>query len=416
MKPFNRSVALRIAGVSFLLASVASPLAWMVSREHAEEGLVAFAMEESHRVVLHQGGLQPTVAGARERAETAARTLAGGLFEIAEIYGPEGTKLAEAMTPEGAALERELPSHAAPGYQASFYESRKLPGDRWVLRIFVPLQEGGGAVKGYFEGVRLVPPWQRAQIRWDAGTGALMVGLASLICGGALYPVVIRLAAQNEQRAREVLESHLSMMESLGRAIAKRDSDTGAHNYRVAWLSARLAEAAGLRGDEMQALISGSFLHDAGKIGIPDAILLKPGRLTPEEMDIMRTHVGMGEEIVAGADWLEGARQVVAGHHEKWDGSGYPQGLAGAAIPLVARIFAIADVFDALCSERPYKAAMAFDEAMRVLGEGAGSHFDPDLLRLFAAIARPLHATAMGASEAEARALMASVVARHFGV
>lgn len=93
-------------------------------------------------------------------------------------------------------------------------------------------------------------------------------------------------------------------------------------------------------------------MHDVGKIGIPDTILLKPGRLSEDEMALMRTHVGMGEDIVTGAGWLEGGRAVVAGHHEKWDGSGYPRGLAGEDIALVARIFAIADVFDALCSWR----------------------------------------------------------------
>jgi response regulator RpfG family c-di-GMP phosphodiesterase len=127
-----------------------------------------------------------------------------------------------------------------------------------------------------------------------------MVSLASLLCGAALYPVVVHLSADNERKAREVLDSHISMMEALGRAIAKRDSDTGAHNYRVAWIAARIGELMGLSGNTMQALIAGSFLHDVGKIGIPDAILLKPGRLDASEMDIMRTHVAQGEEIVTG--------------------------------------------------------------------------------------------------------------------
>lgn len=117
--------------------------------------------------------------------------------------------------------------------------------------------------------------------------------------------------------AREVLDSHLAMKEALGRAIAKRDSDTGGHNYRVAWIAARIGEGMKPGGDEMQALIAGSFLHDVGKIGIPDAILLKPGRLDDGEMAVMRSHVALGEEIVAGIGWLEGAGEVVAGHHEK---------------------------------------------------------------------------------------------------
>jgi putative nucleotidyltransferase with HDIG domain len=229
----------------------------------------------------------------------------------------------------------------------------------WVLRVFIPLREQteavGGPITGYFEGVRVVPKWQQEQIFANALTVALMTCLASLLCGAAIYPVVVHLSTDNERKAREVLDSHISMMESLGRAIAKRDSDTGEHNYRVAWVSARIAEEMGLTGHDMQALIAGSFLHDVGKIGIPDAILLKPGKLDEEEFVIMRTHVALGEEIVTGMGWLDDANAVVAAHHEKRDGSGYPRQLKGDAIPLAACIFAVADVFDALSSKRPYK-------------------------------------------------------------
>ena len=136
---------------------------------------------------------------------------------------------------------------------------------------------------GYFEGVRLVPEWQSAQIQTDALVAALMAMLASLACGAVIYPVVLHLAKENERKTRLVLESHVAMMEALGRAIAKRDSDTGAHNYRVAWMAATLGEAVGLSGVDMQSLIAGSFLHDVGKIGIPDAILLKlAGRTMPK--------------------------------------------------------------------------------------------------------------------------------------
>jgi putative nucleotidyltransferase with HDIG domain len=208
-------------------------------------------------------------------------------------------------------------------------------------------------VTGYLEGVRVVADWQRAQIEQIAWGSALLAGVAALLCGALIYPIVVRLSAENTSRTLEVLDSHIAMMEALGRAIAKRDSDTGAHNYRVAWIAARIAEEMGVEGSAMQSLIAGSFLHDVGKIGIPDAILLKPGRLDETEMAIMRTHVTLGEEIVRGMGWLDGAHEVVAAHHEKWDGSGYPRGLRAEAIPLAARICAVADVFDALCSKRP---------------------------------------------------------------
>jgi HD-GYP domain-containing protein (c-di-GMP phosphodiesterase class II) len=414
MNAFNRRVALRIGAVSLLLAMVAAPLAWMVAREQAEESVVSFAMEESRRVLLQQQAFHLDGPDAPLHAQQAADTLAGGLFEIAEIYQADGTRLSESLTQAGKQIEKDIPHHGKPDYQKPFYESQQLAQNRWVMRVFVPLLEGG-KLSGYFEGVRLIPDWQLQQIFNSAMSAALMVVLASLACGGVLYPIVIRLGAENERKTQEVLESHISMMEALGRAIAKRDSDTGAHNYRVAWISAMLGEAVGLVGSKMQELIAGSFLHDAGKIGIPDAILLKPGKLTPDEMDIMRTHVAMGEEIVTGAGWLEGGKEVVASHHEKWDGSGYPRGLAGTQIPLVARIFAIADVFDALCSKRPYKEPFPMDKAMEIVQRDAGSHFDPQLVQAFTRLSTQVHAATANASEEETRALMEAMVRKHFG-
>jgi HD-GYP domain-containing protein (c-di-GMP phosphodiesterase class II) len=413
MHPFHRRVAVRIASVSLLLAAVAGPLAWMVAREQAEEGIVSSAMEESRRVLHQQNALPADRPDTPVQAQQAAAALVGGLFEIAEIYQADGTRLAESMTPLGQSIEKDIPHHSRPDYQNSFYENQPLSQDRWALRVFIPLREGQ-RITGYFEGVRLIPPWQREQIFSSGLSAALMVVLASLVCGGVLYPIVIRLVADNERKAKEVLESHVSMMEALGRAIAKRDSDTGAHNYRVAWISATLGEAVGLAGSKMQELIAGSFLHDAGKIGIPDAILLKPGKLTPEEMDIMRTHVAMGEEIVTGAGWLDGGKEVVACHHEKWDGSGYPRQLSGESIPLVARIFAIADVFDALCSKRPYKDPFPVERAMEILRQGSGRHFDPNLMQEFTRLSKHIHATTMNATEDETRALMEAMVHKHF--
>ena len=217
------------------------------------------------------------------------------------------------MTASGAAIETLLPPHQKPKGDAPDYLSMHLPDGRWALRVMVPLADAG-----YFEGVRVVPEWQRRQVRDSALSAALLAALAALLCGAAIYPVVLHLSRENEQKAREVLDSHIAMMEALGRAIAKRDSDTGAHNYRVAWTAARIAERMGFRSGAMQALIAGSFLHDVGKIGIPDAILLKPGKLDAEEFAIMRTHVAQGEDIVHGMGWLDGAHAVVAGHHEKW--------------------------------------------------------------------------------------------------
>ncbi|WP_265943202.1 HD-GYP domain-containing protein [Dechloromonas sp. A34] len=419
MNSSNRRAAWRIAAVSLVLAALASPVAWFVARERAEESTVSLAIEESQRLLHHFGAIVLDGPDAEGHAVNAAKTIAGGLFDIAEIYNAKGERLAEAMTPEGTQAEGVLLHHASPAYTAASYESLKLPDGGWVLRIFVPLRIADSLdspITGYFEGVRIIPEWQRQQMFDSALSSALMVGLASLLCGLAIYPVVVRLSADNERKAREVLDSHISMMEALGRAIAKRDSDTGTHNYRVAWIAARIAEQFGFSDTAMQSLIAGSFLHDVGKIGIPDAILLKPGKLDDDEFEIMRSHVAQGEEIVTGIGWLEGASDVVAGHHEKWNGSGYPRRLKGEQIPLAARIFAVADVFDALCSKRPYKEAMSFDMAMGVLEKDIGSHFDPRVMAAFRPLARQIFDRLAGCSEEEAARLLEERVRLHFGM
>lgn len=415
MKSFRRLAFFRIATVTVTLSALAAPVAWYVSREAAEEQVVEFAQEEARRILTHANAIDLAGPNAPQHAGDAATTLVGGLFEIAEIYSASGQKLSEKMTPLGHELESLLPKHGKPAYSQPFYESMKLSEDRWVMRVMVPLQPiPGGAVSGYFEGVRLIPEWQQAHIQADALAVALMVCLASLMCGAVIYPVVIHLAGENERRAQQVLESHIAMMEALGRAIAKRDSDTGTHNYRVAWIAATLGEALGLKGADMQSLIAGSFLHDVGKIGIPDGILLKPGRLDADEMAIMRTHVEQGQEIVHGAGWLEGAADVVASHHEKWDGSGYPKQLAAEAIPLSARIFAVADVYDALSSKRPYKGPMPFEQVMSILDEGRGTHFDPAVLACFEFMAPGIRDRIESLDENGIKRLMAEMIERHF--
>ena len=417
MNQFLKRTALRIAAVSIALASIASPVAWFVARESAEESVVSLAIEESARVLHYYRAVGLESAEGQQNARKAADSITGGLFDIAEIYDPQGHKVAESMSEQGALIEPFLAANGAPQYQQASYESVELSRD-WVLRVFVPLRDtpgnSQGAISGYFEGVRIIPAWQREQIFNSSLTVAMLIGLASLLSGALIFPLVAFLSTDNDRKAREVLDSHISMMEALGRAIAKRDSDTGAHNYRVAWIAAQIAERMSLAGREMQALIAGSFLHDVGKIGIPDAILLKPGKLDAEEMAVMRTHVEQGEQIVKGMGWLDGAHAVVAGHHEKWDGSGYPRALSGGQIPLAARIFAVADVFDALCSKRPDKAPMGFDAAMAILAKDTGSHFDPAVMLVFRRIAKTVYKRLEHSDEADSRQLLEDCVRKHF--
>ena len=420
MSTFNVRAAQRIAAVSIVLALLASPLAWYVAQEMAEKEMMSLATEESQRILSHLTDLSPESPHRQKQAEEAARMITGGLFDIAEIYDGRGQKIAESTTEQGHQLEHQLPGHQPPSYLKTSYQSIHLPGHVWALRIFVPLGQDKGLTTdrplAYFEGVRIVPEWQKDQMQAGALLIALLVAGASLLCGMTIYPLVVKLSADNLRKAEEVLESHISIIEALGRAVARRDSDTGAHNYRVAWIAARIGETLQLPRLKMQSLIMGSFLHDVGKIGIPDAILLKPGRLDDAEMQIMRSHVEQGETIVSGIAWLSEAASVVSGHHEKWDGSGYPKGLRCEAIPLGARIFAVADVFDALRSERPYKKPMSFAESISIIQKDSGSHFDASVVKAFLTIATDIQERLAECDEAACQALLQAKIREHFAL
>ena len=417
MNIYRKRSAQRIALVSLFSAIICSPVAWLISRENAEEEIVSFAIDESRRLLLYLNVTPTTDPNGGRSAQEGANALAGGIFDIAEIYDDKGNKLAEQSSLLGHRIEMLLPRHTRPAYAEAHYENVAVDlngAQRNIIRVFVPLYDQQKKMRGYFEGVRAIPEWQQSKISYDATIVALMVAMASFLCGMAIYPVVTYLARENEHKTKEIFDSHLSMIEALGRAIAKRDSDTGAHNYRVAWMSAKMGELAGLSGKKMQGLIIGSFLHDVGKIGIPDAILLKPGKHDAEEMAIMRTHVLHGEEIVCGDDWLPGVAAVVSAHHEKWNGEGYPRGLNGSAIPLEARIFAIVDVFDALCSKRPYKEALPFSQAVEILRQGKASHFDPALLDDFLAVAESMHHVIFSMPEDQMRSLLREIMTKYF--
>ncbi len=201
-----------------------------------------------------------------------------------------------------------------------------------------------------------------------------------------------RLRSQNQElesrvraRTQELHDSQLEVVRRLGRAAEYRDNETGMHILRMSKVSELLARAMNLDDARCDLILNASPMHDIGKIGIPDSILLKPGRFEPDEWEFMKTHSQIGADILSGDDseLMKMAREIALSHHEKWDGSGYPAGLAGQDIPLVGRIVAVADVFDALTSERPYKKAWKVDDAIVFMQEQSGKHFDPVILELF---------------------------------
>ena len=186
-------------------------------------------------------------------------------------------------------------------------------------------------------------------------------------------------------RVEELRETRLQIVQRLGLAAEYKDNETGLHVIRMSHYSRVLALAAGFSEAQAEELLNAAPMHDVGKIGIPDAVLRKPGKLDGEEWEVMKQHAQIGADIIGEhpSGLLRMAREIALNHHEKWDGSGYPRGIGGAEIPVEARIIAIADVFDALTSERPYKKAWSVEEAVQLLREQSGRHFDPELVELF---------------------------------
>lgn len=193
------------------------------------------------------------------------------------------------------------------------------------------------------------------------------------------------LADEVRKATREIVERERETVFRLSKAAEYRDPETGAHILRMAHFSQLIAVELGLSIDDQQLLLEAAPMHDIGKVGIADRILLKPGRLTPEEFEVMKQHAMFGFELLDGSSSrvLQTGADIARGHHEKFDGSGYPDGLSGEAIPIFSRIVAVADVFDALTSARPYKQAWELDAAVEFLKNGAGSHFDPACVDAF---------------------------------
>lgn len=188
-----------------------------------------------------------------------------------------------------------------------------------------------------------------------------------------------------KERTKEIYQTRLEVVRRLGRAAEYRDNETGLHIVRMSKISMLLGKATGMSNYQSDLLLNASPMHDIGKIGIPDNILLKPGKFDQDEWEIMKTHTIIGANILkgGGSDLLDMASEIAISHHEKWDGSGYPYNLEAEAIPLNGRISAIADVFDALTSERPYKKAWAIQDAINYLNKESGTHFDPLLIKYF---------------------------------
>lgn len=343
----------------------------------------------------------------------ALRSMVGGMFSRATIYSYKHEMIADAIEP---AFERYRP-HIESAPHPDIADEAKNDSidilDQKVLRVFVPLGTRETGLIGHLEGVRFVSDNERSAIKHAALVSSAIAALSVLICAIVLVPLLVFAANYNFQLIEILRTSQLEVLEVVGRAIAKRDSDTGIHNYRVTWMAARLGEKIGLTLDEMRGLIAGSFLHDIGKIGIPDQILLKPGKLTDWERGVIQSHVDIGIAIMGDAHFFRHAREVIAGHHEKWNGTGYPSMAKGELIPLNARIFAVVDVYDALRAKRPYKKSFGMNESLKIMHDGRGSHFDPTLFDVFLTIVDEIEQKMILSSESDTIILMREIARKY---
>jgi len=365
---------------------------------------------------LSQKPWQGLVQKALEDLSHAAPHSSFGHLVWVSIRNAEGKEIASLV-------DKDFPNpqaliEAANGYSLTSDGNLKVGflqkcNGQFCFVISTSTADAAGQTLATLRGVYAVVPEVMADLWWKIARSVGLSILIVMLVTALHYPVIRRLLDNLGKLSIHLLDANLETLQGFGSAIAKRDSDTDAHNYRVTIYAVRLAEAAGLEAASIRTLIKGAFLHDIGKIGIRDHILLKPGRLTEDEFEVMKTHVLHGLDIVEKCHWLRDASEVVGNHHEKFDGGGYYGGLKAEEIPITARIFAIVDVFDALNSERPYKAPLSLDESMAVLQLGAANHFDPVLLEIFGKIADQLYRN-FARDEDRAKLELARITERYF--
>lgn len=399
----RRTLVARLALMAALIALGMAVLAYMAEERMLEREVVLEAragleeLADRTRELMAMDGLKPREAFRKTLAELgAARKKRGNGIVVYAGFSKPGLDGAEEY------LDRNFVLHQAvweyvhsgrtpqPGTDEPWSRTTVI-ADLLCVHAVLPLGDPARNETGRAEIVFAPAPETLAAMSRKSVMTAGIVILITLATTGLLYPVVLRLTDRLVAFSRNMQAANFETLALLGCVVAKRDSDTDEHNYRVTLYALHMGETLGLDTDQMRALTKGAFLHDVGKIAIRDDILLKPGRLTRDEFEIMKTHVRHGLDVIDRSTWLRDARDVVGGHHEKFDGEGYPVGVEGEDIPLTARVFTVADVFDALTSRRPYKAPLSCAEALGILVRGRGKHFDPGVVDIFTAMADGLY-------------------------
>jgi putative nucleotidyltransferase with HDIG domain len=410
----------RLLLVAVSLASIAGGGIYFLERRSIDQRVFALALEETRSLVGHLDFLaEPRQedfdqVNRRIAAHVLAEHIDEGHFVAIEIYDLERKKVVEAIHPDFRVVEEAVDaSHLTPRAGEQYAHAWMSVGGVSYVQVVAPLQVDRKTM-AYFDGTYRVDPEAMRQMNRGLALSVLLVMLVVLATAMVLYPIMLRLNGNLLRLTDDLAYANMGMLAALGSAVARRDRGTNAHNYRVTIYAIHLARALGLSVEQIRGLVKGAFLHDVGKIGIADAILRKPARLTPEEILVMQAHVRYGVEMVGKFEWLKDAVDVVRSHHERFDGLGYPAGLRGEEIPISARIFAVVDVFDALTTRRPYKAPIPFEETMRHLEEGRGSHFDPDVLNAFESIAPELFRTSSGADELQLTRILDRLMVHYF--
>jgi len=425
-KTIHRKLVFRISVVGLLIALAAGFAVWQIEKEKVNQSILIKTESGFKRLNNYIRHLlnDPNNLNRQEIEKQVAVMLAQrdflttGQYVWIGIYDLKGQAVAQVpdITYEHIEQVKTIIGRIRPDADhsgsmgISVIELNQLPH----VQLVAPLSNERGELAAYGETVFAIAPEAIAA----AETRVLQLAVAAvvivLLTTALLYPVINSLLSRVSILSAKLFDANLEVLTVLGSAIAKRDSDTDAHNYRVTIISVKLAEELGLDADTIQCLIKGAFLHDVGKIGIEDGILHKPGRLTDDEFSVMQNHVPLGLDIVNKAEWIKEGMDIVACHHEKYDGSGYNRGLAGKAIPDTARIFAIADVFDALTSKRPYKEPFPYEKTMEILQDGRDGHFDPDYIDVFASISRTLYDTYAGREDDALKTELDAIIKKYF--
>jgi cyclic di-GMP phosphodiesterase len=287
--------------------------------------------------------------------------------------GPQAIAQAKSILPDVILLDVMMPG------MTGFEVCEKIRNDPQVAEIpiiiLTALDDRDSLLRGLKSGADdfISKPYDRFELR------ARLIGITRL----NRYQKLLQERENLRTAHKRLSEAYEATIEGWSRAMDLRDRETEGHSRRVTELSIKLAQAMGLSDEDIVHLRHGALLHDMGKIGIPDSILHKQDELTEEEWIIMRKHPKFAFDMLNAIDYLREALDIPYFHHEKWDGTGYPQGLKGDQIPIAARIFAVADVWDALTSDRPYRPAWSREEALNYIREQSGKHFDPQVVVLF---------------------------------